>query len=208
MGKTRHGFQNHRKQEINSFSKPRVWIKIWKFNSDKNIWELFLFKYIIPKYLRRIWINKIRFEKITSDISKRMWQSVSSIVETYRKIYGWTRMNFQNSKEVIFKYGPKNTNLVHFLHMCHGLGDSKESWSLILQFHDFLFDTCFCDTFWLTGDEFQENERGISLERAYIQNYFSDFTQLLWFENYRWCFESYFFSRKTGDRLKRVMFYL
>ena len=38
---------------------------------DKNIWELFLFKYIIPKYLRRIWINKIRFEKITSDISKK-----------------------------------------------------------------------------------------------------------------------------------------
>jgi hypothetical protein len=29
----------------------------------KNIWELFLFKYIIPKYLRRIWVNKIRFEK-------------------------------------------------------------------------------------------------------------------------------------------------
>ena len=31
---------------------------------DKNIWELFLFKYIIPKYLRRIWINEIRFERV------------------------------------------------------------------------------------------------------------------------------------------------
>jgi hypothetical protein len=54
----------------------------------KNIWELFLFKYIIPKYLRRMWINKIRFEKSTSDISKRMWQSVSAVVETYRTISG------------------------------------------------------------------------------------------------------------------------
>jgi hypothetical protein len=53
------------------------------FYRIKNIWELFLFKYIIPKYLRRIWINKIRFEKkSTSDISKRMWQSVSATIET------------------------------------------------------------------------------------------------------------------------------
>jgi hypothetical protein len=47
----------------------------------KNIWELFLFKCVIPKYLRRIWINKIRFEKRTSGILKRMWQSVSAVIE-------------------------------------------------------------------------------------------------------------------------------
>lgn len=42
-------------------------------------------------------------------------------------------MNFQNTKEVIVKHGPKNINLFHFSHRCHGLGDSKESLSLIFS---------------------------------------------------------------------------
>jgi hypothetical protein len=33
-------------------------------------------------------INKIRFGKSTSDISKRMWQSVSAAIEAYRTISG------------------------------------------------------------------------------------------------------------------------
>ena len=33
-------------------------------HDKKIIWELFLFKYIIPKYLMRIWINGIRFARV------------------------------------------------------------------------------------------------------------------------------------------------
>jgi hypothetical protein len=42
------------------------------------------------------------------------------------------------------------------------------------------------------GDEFQKTKRGFSLERAYIKNLFSYFTQLLYFENYKCHFEAYF----------------
>jgi hypothetical protein len=42
------------------------------------------------------------------------------------------------------------------------------------------------------GDEFQETERGFSLQRDYLQKMFSYFTQLLQFENYKWRFEAYF----------------
>jgi hypothetical protein len=35
----------------------------------------------------------------------------------------------------------------HNFKRCHGLGDSKESLSLFFSFHDFLFETCFCDTY-------------------------------------------------------------
>jgi hypothetical protein len=38
-------------------------------------------------------------------------------------------MNFKNEKEFIFNHIPRNINLFHFSHMCHVLGDSKESLS-------------------------------------------------------------------------------
>jgi phosphoribosyl 1,2-cyclic phosphodiesterase len=40
---------------------------------------------------------------------------------------------FSKSKEVIVKNRPKNINLFHFSHRCHGLGDSKESLSPIFS---------------------------------------------------------------------------
>jgi hypothetical protein len=87
-------------------------------------------------------------------------------------------MNFQNPKEVIVKNGPKNINLFHFLHRCHGLGDSKESLSPIFSvFMISCLRHVFATRIRPAGDEFQETERGFSLERDYIQNPFSYFTQ-------------------------------
>ena len=46
-----------------------------------------------------------------------------------RRIFGGNKMNFKNTKEVIVNHRPRNINLFHFLHRCHGLGDLKESLS-------------------------------------------------------------------------------
>ena len=75
-------------------------------------------------------------------------------------IYNHLRMNFQNSKEVIIKNRPKNINLVHFSHRCHGSGDSKESLSPIFPFSWFFVRDMFLRRVLRTdGDEFRETER-------------------------------------------------
>jgi hypothetical protein len=56
---------------------------------------------------------------------------------TSRRIFGGNKMNFKNTKEVIVNHRPRNINLFHFLHRCHGLGDLKES--LSPMFSVFLF---------------------------------------------------------------------
>jgi hypothetical protein len=58
-------------------------------------------------------------------------------------------MNFQNKKEVIVKNGLMRINLFHFSHRCHGLGDSERIFEpYFFSFHDFLFETCFYDTYY------------------------------------------------------------
>jgi hypothetical protein len=66
LGKTRHGFQNHGKQQINGFKNHGHELNYGNLIlQDRKIFgNYFYFKYIIPKYLMRIWINGIRFEGV------------------------------------------------------------------------------------------------------------------------------------------------
>jgi hypothetical protein len=55
---------------------------------DKKYLGIIFIQIYYSQIFKKIWINKIRFGKSTSDILKRMWQQVSAAVETYRTISG------------------------------------------------------------------------------------------------------------------------
>jgi hypothetical protein len=63
----------------------------------------------------------------------------------------------------------------------------------VFHFHDFLFETCFCDTY---SDQLEMNlnkPREVFIYNNIIYKKNSHIVhRLLWFENYKWRFEAYF----------------
>jgi hypothetical protein len=91
-------------------------------------------------------------------------------MSSFRSIFGQTKTDFKNPREVFSQHGLKKKNISHFLHQSYEQGESKTYSRPI--FTDFQFSVSVPIVQELlrpVGDEFRETEGGFCPENAHIQ---------------------------------------